>query len=527
MTISYLSAPISLRDKFTQFLLWEEKQNYIKFQWKQDPKLAYNFRKYSSILHNLDENQWFIYWLNNIEQNPLAKYHLTAYLEYNCYWVVRKFLERQNIYLNKLSDTEKYIKTFNILRDNTINTAKLLREFSKFNPSYSHIKTYSQRWLYNLIRDGIYQEYGIGKYTYWGLLKNTSKTNLQLALTNQGNSQKEIQSFLLLWQCFKEIYNANRQTQKSDKIAQPTSEIIIKIIGLYHSLIKIDSDEEYLNINGTVFPQVMDQCYQALIAYEKIKRPCAYAYNLPLQSEMEENENINKLTLEQILFQQQRKEYNNNQNGDLFSLWDKQQLNLILVNTIQNINESDPEKTKLLALYYGLGLKQTYISQLFNIRQDKISKQKGKITEKILQIFVQEINHELGNKFITCPQLNKVSKIIEVWLSQYYQKPFYTKLQKLFLNLTVSQKQLLKLAYGGDYSINKSNIGLSRKEIAIRFQQHQTEIDHQLEIIKTILQIGLVKYIKKDYNININYDHKQIINLVEKWLLELPYSMLC
>lgn len=527
MTISYLSASINLRDKFSQFLFWEEKQNYIQLHWKQDKKLVHSFSKHSSIFPNLDENQWFMYWLNNIEEHHLAKHHLMAYLEYNCYWVIKNFFQKQNIYLNKLSDTEKYIKAFNILRENTISTEKLVREFSKFNSQYSHIKTYSQRWLYNVIRDGFYQEYGIGKYTYWGSLKNTTKTNLKLALIHQGYYPEDINSFLLLWQCFKEVYNSDRKKQKLDKIVEPTSEIIIKIISLYQSLINIDSDNKYLTIDDHLFLNIMAKCHQALIAYEKIKRPCAYAYNLPLQSEREENDYITKLTLEHILFQQQRKEYKDKQNDNLLSLWDKQQLNLILVNTVQNINENNPEKTLLLALYYGLGLKQTYISQLLNIHQDKISKEKRKFIENILSLFVREINNELENKLITSPQLNKVNKFIEDWLIQYYQQPFYKELQNLFVNLNFTQKQLLKLAYGGDYYlINENHIGLSNEEITIRLQQNQTEINCQLEIIKNILHIGLVKYLNEKYKVDINYDHKQIVNLVEKWLIELPYSIL-
>lgn len=73
MTISYISAPINLTDKFTKFLVWEEKQNYVQLRWIQDVKLVLNFNKHSSNLDDLDENQWFIYWLNNIENNPWAK----------------------------------------------------------------------------------------------------------------------------------------------------------------------------------------------------------------------------------------------------------------------------------------------------------------------------------------------------------------------------------------------------------------------------------------------------------------------
>ncbi|MTF40746.1 hypothetical protein [Cyanobacterium aponinum] len=538
MTISYISAPINLTDKFTKFLVWEEKQNYVQLRWIQDVKLVLNFNKHSSNLDDLDENQWFIYWLNNIENNPWAKNHLMAYLEFNCYWVIKNFFTRKNVYLGKLSETEKYIKGFNILRDYTSNPHKILKEFRKFNPNYSHIKTYSQRWLYNLMKDSLNKEYGVAKYSYWGLLKNTTKNNLKSALNHRGYSQKEINSYLLLWQCFQEVYGNEIKIKKGEMISEPTLEKITKIVGLYKSLINIDSsiggENNYLNISTSIFQKIMRKCHNSLVAYEKIKRPSAYAYNLPLQSDIDNNEDaINSLSLENILFKREKEEIKEMTGNSSSNFLDKQELNLLLVEILQKIKENDQHKLRLLTLNYGLGLRQTTIAQLLDSRQDKISKEKGKLNETIFQNFVQVVESKLSKDNddaeainLNTPPLNTVNKLIENWLTNCYKKPLYAKLQQLFVNLSPAQKKLLKLTYGGDYYlINEKKIGLDKEEIAIRFQVNKKEIENQLNMIKKSLQTELIQYINCRHNLKIDTNNKQVIKLVETWLKEAPYGM--
>lgn len=547
MTISDIPSRLNITAKFSNFLVWEEKQNYITVSWQKDVKLVKNIVDHQLV--NLDENQCFIYWLNRINSDVLAKSHLIAYLDWNCYWVVKNFFDNNNIYVKNISEVEKYLRAFNILRDNITNSDKLIKEFSKFNPTISHIDTYSQRWLKNVIRDGIYQEYGIGKYTFWGLLKNSTKTNLETALKNQGYSQEFISMFVLLWQCFQQVYSNIKTKEKGGKLVNPTPENIKEILNLYQSLLENNLSmvtlKNEVNISPKFFENVMKICHSSLTNYKKIQRPSAYSYHLPMEENNDANEN-NTLTLETILFRKKQEELKAKidelkakEADSLLGLLDKQEINLILVENLQAINNNDCEKAQLLALNYGLGLKQSTIAQLLNSEQYKVSKEKKKISGAILKTFVRQVQTRLQQKeniteelqlriqAIVSPELNSVKNYIEDWLNNCYEKPFYLELENIFLGLESEQKTLVMLKYGGDYQlVNEKQIGLDKKEIALRFNLTEIEVDEKLANVKKILKVNLITYVNNKYKINIAYDNQEINNFIEKWFYQAPYTIL-
>jgi len=548
MIISDIPSRLNITAKFSNFLVWEEKQNYITVSWQKDVKLVKNIVDHQLV--NLDENQCFIYWLNRINSDVLAKSHLIAYLDWNCYWVVKNFFDNNNIYVKNISEVEKYLKAFNILRDTVTNSDKLIKEFSKFNPTISHINTYSQRWLKNVIRDGIYQEYGIGKYTFWGLLKNSTKTNLEIALKNQGYSQEYISIFVLLLQCFQQVYNGVKTKEKGGKLVNPTPENIKEILNLYQSLpetnLSMVTLKNEVNISPKFFETAMKKCHDSLTNYKKIQRPSAYSYHLPMQSENNDANENNTLTLETVLFRKKQEELKAKidelkakEADSLFGLLDKQEVNLILVKNLQTIKNNDYKKSQLLALNYGLGLKQSTIAELLNSQQSKVSREKTKITGAILKTFVREVQTRLQQKenikeelkvkiqSLISPELNSVKNSIEHWLNNCYEKPFYLKLQDIFLGLESEQKTLVILKYGGDYQlVNEKHIGLNNKEIALRFNLTEIEVDEKLANVKKILKVNLITYVNNKYKINIAYDNQQIDNFLEQWFYQAPYGSL-
>lgn len=68
----------------------------------KDVKLVKNIVDHQLV--NVDENQCFIYCLNRINSDVLAKSHLIAYLDWNCYWVVKNFFDNNNIHVKNISE---------------------------------------------------------------------------------------------------------------------------------------------------------------------------------------------------------------------------------------------------------------------------------------------------------------------------------------------------------------------------------------------------------------------------------------
>jgi len=100
-------------------------------------------------------------------------------------------------------------------------------------------------------------------------------------------------------------------------------------------------------------------------------------------------------------------------------------------------------------------------------------------------------------------------------------------LQDIFLGLESEQKTLVILKYGGDYQlVNEKHIGLNNKEIALRFNLTEIEVDEKLANVKKILKVNLITYVNNKYKINIAYDNQQIDNFLEQWFYQAPYGSL-
>ncbi len=543
MTIFPLPRRSNLGAKFSQFIYIEEKQDNVVLRWKSDFKLTKNFYQQTINLKTLDENQCFIYWLKRIETDTLAKQHLTAYLESISYWAIREFFEEKTISLHNLSSSEKYLKAFTILRDATTNAKKLFKEFSKFNPQLSHIKTYSKRWLKNVIRDGLYKEFGISKYSQWGQLKNTTKTNLKVSLEHQGYPEELITSHLLLWECFKKVYSDNANAYKGTKLTPPNQQQIEKIILIYEATLKsypkLLKQQYYQNISPQLFMQIMNNCHRALSEQEKLKRPSAYAYNSTITSQENDSELLSFFDSELYQKYKEEQKINEKEPETLFDLFDKSEINEVLWNVVKGLKKNDQDSAKLLDFNYGLGLNQSTIAELLHRKQFQISRQKGRITAKLLKSFVLEIKQRLANKQeisdelkdkvkqLSSPELDSVKTFIEDWLTHYYQKPIYLELENLFSKLNNQSKQLIKLRYGGDYHlVNEKQVGLEINELATRFNLSSEEVNTKLTNIKNFLTSSLINHLNHQNNIKLDHGNKQINSLIERWLYQAPYDRL-
>jgi len=547
MTISYLAPRISLVQKFSSFLLVEEiviegKKPYVKCQWREDVQLARNIAKNQSQLPT-DENQCFLYWLNKVNNNPYAKSHLVAYLQSSCYWAVQKFFAKIDLEKDNIATTQFYLTAFDTVIEKTANIEQLTSKFNQFNPHYSSVETYSEKWLKSAIYDTIYQTYGFGKYSQWGLLKNIARKLLQTSLYTKGYNEKTINDYLLLWDCFQKVYSQNQPTLNNKKLTNPTPKQINEIIKLYQTLSSQNltlSSEIMTNLTPIKFEKIMTQCHEAVNIYQQQRHINAYTYSFTTQEIDEENKDSNIITEADLSYDLVLKE-RDIEDDSLLSKLNRSEINLILKNQVINL---DYQGKILLTLNNGLGLKQSTIGKLIDIDQSNVSRQIQKIitgsflkglTRQIKEELLQKTsnNPELNEKVteIISPKLNEVKEFITSWLSNFFQKDLYRQLETIFLQLTPEKQQLLSSFYGGLFDLKvERKLKPSDKEKFAKLANivHKTEkqIKQEIHEAESILQQQLIDYVNQKLNLNISRDNKEISKFVEKWCYSAPYGKL-
>ncbi len=476
MTISYLAPRRSLVQKFSNFLvikeivkvIEEKKESYVNCQWREDVKLARNIAKNQSQLPT-DENQCFLYWLNQIDNNPYAKFHSVAYLQSSCYWAVKEFFAKMNLEKENISPTKYYLTALDTVIEKTANIERIINKFSEFNPHYSSVETYTQKWLKSAIYDAIYQTYGFGKYSQWGLLKNITKKLLKTALCSKGYNEKTINDYLPLWDCFQKVYSQNQPTLNNKKLSNPTPKQINDIIKLYQTLSPQNltpSSEIMTNLTPIKFEKIMTQCHEAVNIYQQQRHINAYAYSFTTQEIDEENKDSNTITEADLCHNLDTKEKDIEDNS-LLSNFDRSEINLILKNQVKNLNYKDKI---LLTLNNGLGLKQSTIAKLLDSHQTTVSRQIQKtITGSFLKGVIKEIEQKLLQKQTTKTKfefkkieidslkINETKEFIASWLSNFFQKDLYQQLETIFLQLSPEKQELLSSFYGGLFDLKLWN----------------------------------------------------------------------
>ncbi|WP_017295844.1 hypothetical protein [Geminocystis herdmanii] len=556
MTISYLAPRSSLVQKFSSFLLVEEiviegKMPYVKCQWREDVQLARNIAK-NQLQLPTDENQCFLYWLNKVNNNPYAKSHLVAYLQSSCYWAVQKFFAKIDLEKDNIATTQFYLTAFDTVIEKTANIEQLTSKFNQFNPDYSSVETYSEKWLRSAIYDTIYQIYGFGKYSQWGLLKNITKKLLQTALYTKGYNEKTINDYLLLWDCFQKVYSQNQPTLNNKKLTNPTPKQINDIIKLYQILSSQNltpSSEIMTNLTPIKFEKIMTQCQEAVNIYQQQRHINAYTYSFTTQEIDEENKDSNIITEADLSHNLDTKE-KDTEDDNLLSYLNRSEINLILKNQLKNL---DYQGKIILTLNNGLGLNQSTIAILLDTHQTTVSRQRKSITASFLKGLTNQIRETLLQRIetseetekeqqkiekqqqkireITSPDIKEVNEFITSWLSNFFQKDLYRQLEIIFLQLTPEKQQLLSSFYGGLFDLKvERKLKTSDKEKFAKLANivHKTEkqIKQEIHEAESILQQQLIDYVNQKLNLNISRDNKEISNFVEKWCYSAPYGKL-
>ncbi|MBK1987659.1 sigma-70 family RNA polymerase sigma factor [Sphaerospermopsis aphanizomenoides BCCUSP55] len=366
-------------------------------KWLTEPKLHRSIKK---CLINTEEaaiaeNFWAIYWHKHWQNQShnLAKMHLSAYLQEQCYWAAEKTVAKfATINQYSLAD---YFQLANAEVENIL---------KGFKPEISNnLQSYAQMAIPTRLRDILRQRKEADGCTNWALLRKVSKKQVLASLSHAGLSPAMIAQYRLAWYSFKELYVPN-QGGPNSKLLEPNRQLWQDVANLYNS--------ERLNQLTQRTPQCSADTIEQLLT-----RTATYlrAYLYPPVASLDalKSEDDSNITLDlpdpssdslitDILAQE---EAENRQNQ-------LSQMNAVLSKALQ---ESNAQTQEILKLYYQQGLTQQDIIKQLQISQPTVSRRLIKARESLLAALIKW-SQETLNISVTSNQIKDMSNVLEEWL---------------------------------------------------------------------------------------------------------------
>jgi RNA polymerase sigma factor (sigma-70 family) len=342
---------------------------------------------------------WYEFWLNR--SSNLAKDHIYAYLQEPCYQAAEKFWYKYHI---KFPDykTEDYFQ---------IAISHVDRFLPKINPNIFNIKNYAKTIFSNAITDKMRRANKSVGHSDWSLLINTSETAFRNSLQTFGYLTVPIDSYLLAWDCFKEIYASDR-TQINKQLAAPNREIWQQISQLYNQL-RQPTDAES---NANAIAQWMQSAARAI---RQSLAPPITSLNQVIGDE-------DGRELQDCLPSNNEEETEQSINPDATD-----QINILLINVLQEIDkkaqevptnkkaETAQEILKILPLFYQQSLSETEIGKLLGIKQYTVSRRLKVVKENML-LSLSEWAKSTLQISIDSHTINYINHLIEDWLDRYF-----------------------------------------------------------------------------------------------------------
>ncbi|AFY34506.1 sigma-70 family RNA polymerase sigma factor [Calothrix sp. PCC 7507] len=377
-----------ITDIFSTFVLFNADSFH---SWGTDPKLR---RSIKSCLEKSSQpesdNFWAIYWHQvwQTQSSPLAAAHISAYLQEVCYWVSRK------IALNFPSQSS-VADCFQIA------ISRVSKILKRFDPQYSsNLKGYAELAFEGFIKDSLRLRQETDICTDWGLLHKISRKRLIDALQNAGFNSPIIESYVLAWECFKELHTTTNNT-KVRKLVEPDALTWQAIANLYNT--------QHLSQSSSSTPETLEKW---LSISAKAVRAFLYPNLVSVDAPRNEQDggslldiipaDVEKSLLNEIIAQEE------------FITLQKQTKQLQTVIN-QAITALDAQSQKLLQTYYSEKLTQQQIAQQLEIKQYQVSRRLSSIKRQLLQSLAQWSNETLHIS-PTPNVLDAMSTSLEEWL---------------------------------------------------------------------------------------------------------------
>ena len=371
--------------------------------WATDPRLRRSMKQCLEKVSNSEtsENFWALYWHKIWLEQPqgLAKQHLTAYLQEVCFWSTQKTI-------SGFASTQ-----YGIADCFQAAIIKIDKIFKGFNSDRGfNLRSYASITFGNLVRELLRQKQEIDISSEWSLLRKLSQKRLTESLENAGRDFKTIESYVLAWNCFRQIYvperaNSTRQLQKPDEAT-------------WKAIIKLYNEERYGQLSDPGKPLTIQPIEAILLICAKAARayfnPTVTSLNQPkpgydsgeILSDIV-GEVDDSLLTEAIIEEEVRQR--TQQHSDL---------DRVLTEALNSLSQ---EERKLLELYYQQGLKQAEIAQQLKTQQYNISRKLAKTRNHLLKALARWSENSLHIS-LTSDILKGISALLEEWLFGHYNR---------------------------------------------------------------------------------------------------------
>ena len=340
---------------------------------------------------------WALYWYRvwQTQSSAVALPHLSAYLQEVCYWTARKFA----LNFPTQSSLADYFQ---------MAIAHLDKILKTFNPQCSsHLKGYAELAFEWSIKDLLRLRRETEICSDWALLHKLSRKRLVQSLQNIGFNTQSIESYVLAWECFKELYTGDNA--KIRQLTKPDAVTWEAITNLYNA--------ERLSRLSSPTPAVSQQTIETwLLSSAKAARTFLYPKVVSADAPLKQEDDGNLLDilpadlpislLTEIIEQEEAANTGNQQ----------AQLNQVLH---QAIAAMDAESQQLLQVYYGQKLTQTEIAAQLKIKQYTVSRRLASIKKSLLLTLTQWSQNTLH----ISPKSDVIDAIntsLEEWLKVQY-----------------------------------------------------------------------------------------------------------
>ncbi|OYE01195.1 sigma-70 family RNA polymerase sigma factor [Nostoc sp. 'Peltigera membranacea cyanobiont' 232] len=380
---------------FSSFLQFEADQFS---DWRVDLKLRRSMENaLLQVSQNPSENFWVVYWYKiwQTQASILAAAHISAYLQEVCYWVSRKIATN---FTGSLSVADLF----------QIAIVRVDKILAKFNPQYgSNLKGYAELAFKNIIKDTLRQRQEADICTDWALLHKLSRKRLLESLQNAAFKSPTIESYILAWECFQELYTA--ENTKVRKLVKPNPATWQAMTNLYNSQrLRLGCSS-----SSTASPHSLEEWLSTCATSVR-----AFLYPTFVSTDVCLNEDgsgnfldilpadLPESLLTEIIAQEETANRQEQQT----------ELNTVL---IQAIAALDMQSQKLLKISYNQQITQQQIAQQLEMKQYTVSRRLSSIKRCLLLTITQWSLHTLH----ISPTPNVVENIsisLEEWLKVYY-----------------------------------------------------------------------------------------------------------
>lgn len=408
-------------------------------------------------------------------RKKLALEHLASYFEKNCYHAAKE------VWLPSSDRSwEEYLFCPRVFIYNFDN---LLRLLNSYNISHqTSLDTYVQQSLIKFIRS----ELGIGKFSPWRLLDTKSNIELGEALQKYGYREPYLSQFRFARKYFKQVYRFNKVSnsairQRGQKWPDADIEDFQAAAECYNAEKFLPSAPHEVsaggNISGEQMQSWMKICIRALQNYPNfIKYP---------QSLEELQEGGREVLLDESELEKPRiyeRESSDTQASEQSRLVDSA--------FRKKLETFQPEKHKMLLLYYGAGFKQKQLEIPLGIDQTSISRKLKRMKIELLET--------LGK--LSQPD-RRVDEYVVGWLLKDFRAPHTSEyipaaLVQAIAELDSPQQEVLRLRYGQKLAEEKiaDRLGMNLLELTATISQAQHKL--QAKLINS-LNVWETEYVEK------------------------------